>query len=362
MFLFHDFLPMWAAAKAAQGGLNPYNPADVVRMLEGAGVALNGANPGNFMYPPWTLWLFGLQALIPLHVAKWAWCGQSLASLGYTLLVSRLRPPEGQALRLQPVWVLMALIAFFPVFKLLYFGQSSWIVLLGILGWWRGWCSRKYFRAGCWLSLAAFKLHICVPLVCVALFYAAKDRRLALFIGFVCAFSTQLVLSLLICPGVLHFFFEMAGQRVVSGNAVLTPTTYDFLLAISGINLRAWGGDYLALGLGSALLMRSAGTRPLDQPLRDAAIFWGLALSPFLWSNDYILLLPFFLSQFQQALFKWGRSAVLVVSCGLVFLFGIISTDWIGLAFLAWLCLAMLGLLLLRGSAERRCSSKTLLA
>ena len=91
MSIFHDFLPMWAAGRAIQLGIDPYDPTVIASILydtlQAEGQTLN-AWPGGFMYPPWSLWIFFLFSLQATHqlrslLARPIFCGAVMLSLSF---------------------------------------------------------------------------------------------------------------------------------------------------------------------------------------------------------------------------------------------------------------------------------------
>jgi hypothetical protein len=136
--------------------------------------------PLRYMHPPFEALIFAPLTLLPYLDAYAAW---NLLNLGMLALVPRLLRSHIAILKRKPLalWVL-GLLAFFPAFSAFLQGQDVVVLLLLYALAFAALKRNLDFRAGCWLGLGSFKIHLALPLVLIILL---GWKRPKVFLGFV---------------------------------------------------------------------------------------------------------------------------------------------------------------------------------
>ncbi len=289
MFLQHDFLCLWAAGRVALMGGNPYDDSRIIAELLAAGVPLTH-HPGPFFYPPWSLWIFSVFSLWPLPVAQVLWFLVSLSVLGFAS-VSIAKIESQTALEWQPGdgWrSLFVAFSFYPVQKLLLFGQSTYIVLLGLVLFFVYWRKSMGFWAGIGLSLSFVKAHLLLPVYVMLMWHMIRTKKLRVLWGSIVGLAAQFLISVWICRRALTGYLshvqnifvghEQIGNVTV-GHVLATLLGYPFLVGVT-----------LLIGLSVAIALALK-----KNEVYRSIVDWGIPLSlltaPYAWSHDYVLLL-----------------------------------------------------------------------
>lgn len=204
-----DFSEYWAAGRVCLGGGNPY---DASAMFEVEREAVGRDTPENVVLmwnPPWAVPLMLPVGAMPFRLAQVLWLLMNLAILLTCATV--LREMYGGSASAKPVAWLVAML-FPPSILLLWIGQISAWLLLGIALFLRFERKQKPFLAGLAATLLAIKPHL------VLLFWLVlgirglyRDRRILL--GLACGLCGSLALALLVQPQILSMYFDALAHR-----------------------------------------------------------------------------------------------------------------------------------------------------
>lgn len=199
-----DFTVFYTAGKVVREGLGSelYEPGtqkQVQREFATDTDIRQGALP--YIHPPFELLVFLPLTFLPYRAAFVTW---NLVNLGLLAGVMWLLKGSVAWMKGIPVWLLvLASLAFFPVFANFHQGQDA-ILLLGfvVLGF-RAWERGEEFAAGCWLGLGVFKYHLILPLVLVLAIW--KGRKLAMGFGVVTAAAALVSVGIVGWHGALRY-------------------------------------------------------------------------------------------------------------------------------------------------------------
>ncbi len=338
---------MWAAGRAIRLGVDPYDPVVIASILYDAlkaeGQILN-TWPGGFMYPPWSLWLFFIFSLPPLGVAKYLW---SLLACSSILFVVRQEFSSKETIGRIPIIILAtALIAFLPLTKQIFFGQSSWIVLLTTYCSWKLFHNNKSRSAGILFGIAQIKSHVLLGFSAFMVAYSLKKGNLKFLIYFITTLAVECGLAVALDSNAFTDFFTMITS--IGRNKPHAPraTTIDYMSHIFQVDiLRRYAMQLSFYGILVTLIMGIMGE--FKERNRDIALVISLLTAPFCWVNDYLILLPVYLGII-GAIFRYNRQVALVVSVVLA-LSGIwISGDWVNREVWGWVYLPLFLLWLIK--------------
>jgi len=146
--------------------------------------------PLRYIHPPFEALLFLPFAFLSYGGAFALWDVLNLGLVAAISLLLRRTLLSDFDLRL---WeVVLALLAFFPVFANLFQGQDAIVLLLVVVLAFRSLDLRADFVAGCWLGAGLFRYHLVIPLV---LIFALWGRR-KIVLGFAVAAGAALLVSL----------------------------------------------------------------------------------------------------------------------------------------------------------------------
>ncbi|MGA2856272.1 MAG: glycosyltransferase family 87 protein [Candidatus Sulfotelmatobacter sp.] len=146
--------------------------------------------PLPYICPPFEALVFVPLTFLPYPEAFVLW---NLLNLGLLFVIALLLRQSLDPLRPIPLWELvLAQLAFFPVFTNFLQGQDGILLLLVFILGFRALDRNAGFRAGCWFGLGVFKYHFVVPLVLILALW--KGRKLVW--GFAATASAATLLSL----------------------------------------------------------------------------------------------------------------------------------------------------------------------
>ena len=146
--------------------------------------------PLPYICPPFEALVFVPLTFLPYPEAFVLW---NLLNLGLLFVIALLLRQSLDPLRPIPLWELvLAQLAFFPVFTNFLQGQDGILLLLVFILGFRALDRNAEFRAGCWFGLGVFKYHFVVPLVLILALW--KGRKLVW--GFAATASAATLLSL----------------------------------------------------------------------------------------------------------------------------------------------------------------------
>lgn len=259
-----DFLAFWVVGHLNAQGRNPYDPAEVFP-LEKAIVPAT-AEPVMMWNPPWTLtflmpfgllpwrtaqllWLL-LQFGLVLFCADWiwhAWTGSASAKPPSEEHPTRMPVSRSQETQLRWIAWLVAIL-FTPTLFLIQMGQTSALVLVGIVGFLHFEKRGQGWLAGACLSLAALKPHLVLLFGLAAILYALRERRWPILLGGLAAGLVATVIPLLCNPQVMSQYWQLAVDRPT--DRIVTPALGTALRYLAGEE-KAWV-QFVPLVLGLA--------------------------------------------------------------------------------------------------------------
>lgn len=157
--------------------------------------------PLPYIHPPFEAIPFVPLTVLPYPVAFVVWDLVNLGMLVGVRLI--LRSSTGLLRKIPLSIVVLAFLAFFPVFATFHQGQDS-ILLLLLLALAYGAMNRgSDFAAGCWLGFGMFKYHLMLPLVLILILW--KGKKLALGFIAVASFLFAISLALVGWHGLLQY-------------------------------------------------------------------------------------------------------------------------------------------------------------
>jgi hypothetical protein len=262
-----DFLGYWGSGQLMRAGESPYDFVKL-RQLQSK-LASSLELPVVMWNPPWILvWLYPV-LLWPFPMAALLWLGLNYALiLASATVLWRLQAGPSNPRWVGIAWV--ASLAFVPTLHVLYMGQVSSLLLLGIVGFLyasaRGWD----FLAGVSLALTTIKPHVVYLLWIAFLWWVIVERRWRYLAG--------VGTSLLAALGLLAVYWPASlwGYRTVLSQPPIfykTPT-------LGGV-LRLWLSpeDPWIQFLVSSIV---GGTFLAYLLLRHRGLNWGAVLAPIL--------------------------------------------------------------------------------
>ena len=207
-----DFVEYWAAAKLTLAGQNPYDPAQLLPLQQGAG---RDTDEAIMMWnPPWSLTAVLPLGLLPARLAQLLWLAGGLVASAFC---------GDQLWRLfggshQQRWIGWAIgLGFLPTAFALQSGQIAPFLLLGVVLFLlferRGW----YFAAGAVTALVAIKPHLAYLLWLAILLDAVRRNCWRMVAGGVVAGVVMTAIPVLLNPHVLSQYADAMGNRPPSG-------------------------------------------------------------------------------------------------------------------------------------------------
>jgi hypothetical protein len=119
----------------------------------------------SYLHPPIEAVIFLPLAKLPYFEAYLLWDAISVLAMAFAVLVLRRHLPR---VRGEPAWLLiLAGLAFFPVFTVLLQGQDDMLLFLFFAFAYSAMKENSDFAAGCWLGLATLRFQIVLPLILI---------------------------------------------------------------------------------------------------------------------------------------------------------------------------------------------------
>lgn len=304
---FYDFYFSFAAAQLILRGENPYDLNLLTAEMHSLGWPVT-ESANAFFYFPWTLYLFVPVALVPFWVAAILWSGLS----AYVFWeVTRFMRSQAECSGVFSLTMLSLLaILFFPVFKHLFFGNSTYILLGTLVVCAITYSRGRYVIAGMCLSVLAMKPQLLLLVIVAYLVHALRESRVSLFWGVAAGFILQIIVSVLMAPSAFLYFWE-SGDSWGRGVSAQTASLVHVLVPLghreagSILVLVAAGITGIFLGLKSELRIR-------DVLLLLVPV--SLVFAPYSWSHDFVLLLPAHVFLCMAIGARFGRKSVYYIS------------------------------------------------
>jgi hypothetical protein len=210
-----DFLQYWAAGRLNATGGDPYDADQLLTLQREAGRPAD--KPAVLMWnPPWVLTLAMPFGMLPARTAQLLWLLAQLAILVWTS--DRFWSAFGGEAKNRP-WIWGGAIAFHPLMYLVFAGQSSGWLLLGLAGL----VANADRRMAMLLPFLAVKPHLFVPIWFVLLLEAFRTKRGRdmLAIGIAVGLAATL-LPVLANPDVWQQYFAAMNRPVDAAHSPLS--------------------------------------------------------------------------------------------------------------------------------------------
>jgi hypothetical protein len=221
-----DFVEYWAAGRLNARGQNPYDPTGLHQCERLVSPHLTEAI--MMWNPPWTLSIAMPFGLLPVRLAHWLWLTLQALVIAWSALWIWSRY-NGSVRRRWEAPAIAA--AFAPTWFVLYMGQISPLILLGVVGFLHFQERRKDAWAGASLVLAALKPHLLIPFAAAVLLWVLYRRRWRVLLGSVMAVTALSIGPLLTNPAVFAEYWRTLGQTPPQ---MLSPTVGSLLRLLFG--------------------------------------------------------------------------------------------------------------------------------
>jgi hypothetical protein len=290
----YDTYQFWAAGQVARAGGNPYLVDAIFPVMVANGWPAEEHIFG-FLHPFWSIWIFCALSLLPFEAARVVWLS-SVLLLSF-VSVRMARRAEFRAvfdLSAPPPFLLFATALFPPFMSAFYNGQTSAVLLLGVVLWLHFAIRGQLLWSGLVLSLTSLKFQLFAPLYLYVALSQAKQREFRFVGGLVLGVLLQAALSLACAPSAAEFWLvatrQMATAAAYLPTASLTRVVADtvgypqvqiylMVMVLVGVAVMAW---------------RSQG----DMLQKAACIILPVSLvaSPYMWTHGFLPLLPLHLA------------------------------------------------------------------
>ncbi|NMC64382.1 MAG: DUF2029 domain-containing protein [SAR324 cluster bacterium] len=294
MRFLYDFYRLYAIACIMRAGGNVYDVSLLERELLRTDWDPTETAFG-MPYPPWTLPFFYVFGFLPFYTALAVCFGLSIVLLllivALSYKVSCLGNLSSRACTVKQRLVYLAL--FFPLFKVLLYGQPTFIALLGLTLFSYLIFHRKPFSAGLALSLCSLKPQLLVPFFVVVLIWELKQHRLLVINGLLMGVILQILIALIIVPDSFSQYLEFLPSFMTSSAQLSYPTLTQLFKQLTGIA----ASPYILLIPGLLTAMWIAFRFDFSFRLLYLLVLpLSVLVAPYSWSHDFaFLLLPYIL-------------------------------------------------------------------
>ncbi len=315
-----DLLQYWSGAKLFSTGGNPYSEVDMQ------------AAQGSFAQKEGTIRLWNPPVIFPF-IAALTNLDFAAARLGWFLLgIFVLTANVVILLTSYPCYIMrttiriplyLVLLSFVPVVEMLSWGQSGWILLVSVVGWWvlfREW-GLTSFCAGFFLSVSAIKPHLIAPLYAALVLSSFQLRQFRLAVGFTIGLALWAALPLYFRNDIWSLYLHAMAHPPIYWR---TPNLGSLLQGASGVH-SLWMRHLplgISLTLGTLLFVTPKFRELLTQ--RETFLYLvplSLLVSPYGWLYDQVVILPlFFELAYQAHKRKSAGTSLLLCALGSVFM------------------------------------------
>ncbi len=311
MLLFYDFYYFYAAGRLASRGENPYDLTRFAAEMHAVGWPAT-EHPDGCFYFPWTMYLFAPIGMLPFSAALTIWMTAMIVAVGATIRPLLTGLPS-LASRSWPQRIFVAVL-FFPFFKLLLFGNSTFVAFAAFYAATRLAERERWFAAGVALAFVSQKPHLLLPLEIALCIMALRKRQFGFFAGGALAVLFQFSVSLLLAPEIVRFYFE---RGAIWGRSQVAPTASLVRILSVHFDLPALATVVPLLGVCFGIYL---GLRHTLHEKNIALILVPICLciTPYAWSHDFIFLFP---AHFMLIAFALTRVGPTVVYCGVLAIF-----------------------------------------
>lgn len=278
-----DFVVYWATGKQLVQHGNPYDASTLGNLERAAGLP-SRYSVGYMRNPPWALplaWPLGMFSLRAASLlASLVLIAAFIASVRMLLAMYGCRDRTMQLL----AW------SFAPALVCLILGQTSLLVLLGLVVFLRYYRSRPLL-AGAGLWLCSLKPHLLLPLAVVLVAWIVLSKSYRIVAGTLAVFLASALVTLAIDPLAWGQYVRMAGYSGFERDRI--PSLGALLRQHFAPNFVAFQFLPAALACAWALVYFWQRRRAWDWP-RDASLLLPVSIlaAPYAYLNDHVLVLP----------------------------------------------------------------------
>jgi len=358
-----DFKEYWGAFHLISGGGNPYDPQAMFDLQRSIEPSL--AKPLMMWNTPWLPLVFSPILHLPYELSRFLWLCSSCLMLYLSLHMTTRLVGAKQSL---PHIVYLCVLGY-PVMECLRLGQMGCILLLALCTSWNFANKGKHLTAGLIFALLGAKPHLFIILGVLLLLASVRNGWNGLkaswnpqflvgaIFGTLCLWSLAVAVS----PALpIQWYSAVTGTFAGPPPAYLwrTATPASIIKELLGIEKKA--GQLILLwlpcvaGIAGAVIWKLRTylrSRMPNQPIRELIPTWtalSVALSPFAWPFDFVVLLPLTVSAMHAA----GSRAVSIRAIDFLLLLQIASLGslwiageyfgpwWYPAALLVWVVLA----------------------
>lgn len=286
IFAGYDFSYFYGAGKLVQKGENFYNNDLLATEMAAFGWP---ERPYGFPYPPWSLPFYYPFSHFSFAEAKFWWFLTSCICL-ILAATCVLRSQVFHDLikdPLQRATILFASLLFFPSFKLLVYGQTTFLIAIALGGFVLFKEKKQSLLAGAAFSLAMLKPHLLAPCIAAQLIQAMKSRDFTFLFGFGSTFLFICLLAELLSPNIFQHYSEYIGGYATQSRSLPFPTL-GYFLSFQGT--LPWVSVALTF-MGITVAVIFSVQRQIS--LRSLVLHFipiSLLVAPYSWTHDFILL------------------------------------------------------------------------
>jgi hypothetical protein len=327
--MVNDFIAYWAAARLLLNNGNAFLPAEQLEMQRLAG--WTGFTPLLMYYPPWTLSLLLPFGYLDYDTAQALWFLQNsvFVFLG-ALLLWRLYSNSPTPSRVG--WV--ALLSFAPIYFALLMGQVGPLVLVGLIGFLLATRKQAWYWAGAWLALASIKPHLLSCVWIAALLWVVRERQWRLAAGFVSIFGIMAIVPTLWDRQIYQTYVSvMLDRSVVLAIDWANPTIGTAVNVFLGGNFGWLRWLPTIAGMFWLLCYWQKKSNSWDWLAEfPLLIFVSVVTTPYVWTFDYVILLPALMQAVSWCSIAVNRQRV----------------RWVSVIYLATVSVSLLGKIIVR--------------
>src|SRR5215510_293635 len=323
-----DFVEYWAASRLLLTGKNPYGPQELFELQRSVG--WSDSIPLLMWNPPWTLSFTLPFGLASFDVAQFLWLLLNIFIVSFCAKQLWFLY-GGQPTAYRRAWLVV--LTFAPAYLVLLLGQIGPLILLGLVGFLH--CARdnQWKWAGALAILVSIKPHLLYLFWIALVLWTIEKRQWQLMKGAAVAAFIAATIPLLFSPSVYADYVHLNTIKNL-------PTPYDWQTPTIGVAARLLFGaekiwlQFVPCVIGIIWLLfhwhKFKNHWEWTEQL-PSLIVASLATSAFVWSFDYIVLLPAII----QAACWLSRRPVLFRESPAVIVYGVSMTLYLLLFFVS---------------------------
>ena len=222
-----DFIPYWSAGKLNLLGGNPYDPSQLHPLQDKTGIVIQEV---MIMWnPPWFMPIAMLFGLMDFGISRLVWF--FINCILIFISINKIWDLYGGEPQLRWLSWLIGF-TFVPILSSLKIGQTSALLLIGIVGFLHFNEQKKFWVAGFFLSLLMVKPHILYLILLAVLLWSIHKRELGVILGTTIVLTAASAIAIIFNPNVFQeYLFVMNNLPPIDW---ATPTLGSLLRIIFG--------------------------------------------------------------------------------------------------------------------------------